>query len=304
MMGIFISQDKYVDEILKKFGFSTVKTASTPMETSKPLMKDENAEDVDVHLYRSMIGSLMYLTSSMPDIMFDNGTTANDGIQVSDVGLTYYLNKRAGGIKIDDGNLAFGNELRLKWYSKVMMCALISSDGRKLVLLGKTVVSARLLTTVGTVTPLFPSMLASQVVVGEGSGQPSEPQHTPTTAPPSHSSGPTTLVADETVYEERGDSVERAATTAASLDVEQDSDAQNLEKLLIKKSVKKLGRNGIDQDKEISWFQEDVETHGMYGHDFEVNTTSTLITTASINITTAEPVTTTSALLLLLVSIC
>ncbi|GKA29298.1 putative reverse transcriptase, RNA-dependent DNA polymerase, partial [Tanacetum coccineum] len=68
--GIFISQDKYVDDILKKFGFSTVKTASTPMETSKPLMKDENAEDADVHLYRSMIGSLMYLTSSRPDIMF------------------------------------------------------------------------------------------------------------------------------------------------------------------------------------------------------------------------------------------
>ncbi|GJR37928.1 putative ribonuclease H-like domain-containing protein [Tanacetum coccineum] len=66
----FISQDKYVDEILKKFGFSTVKTASTPMETSKPLLKDAEAEDVDVHLYRSMIGSLMYLTSSRPDIMF------------------------------------------------------------------------------------------------------------------------------------------------------------------------------------------------------------------------------------------
>ncbi|GKA10431.1 retrovirus-related pol polyprotein from transposon TNT 1-94 [Tanacetum coccineum] len=64
--GIFISQDKYVDEILNKFGFSTVKTASTPMETSKPLMKDKSAEDVDVYLYRSMIGSLMYLTSSRP----------------------------------------------------------------------------------------------------------------------------------------------------------------------------------------------------------------------------------------------
>ncbi|GJV83940.1 putative ribonuclease H-like domain-containing protein [Tanacetum coccineum] len=45
--GIFISQDKYVDEILKKFGFSTMKTASTPMETSKPLMKDKNTKDVD-----------------------------------------------------------------------------------------------------------------------------------------------------------------------------------------------------------------------------------------------------------------
>ncbi|GKF18898.1 putative ribonuclease H-like domain-containing protein [Tanacetum coccineum] len=68
--GIFMSQDKYIDEILKKFGFSTVKTPSTSMESSKPLMKDKNAEDVDVHLYRSMIGSLMYLTSLRPDIMF------------------------------------------------------------------------------------------------------------------------------------------------------------------------------------------------------------------------------------------
>ncbi|GJT07984.1 putative reverse transcriptase, RNA-dependent DNA polymerase [Tanacetum coccineum] len=51
--GIFISQDKYVDEILKKFGFSTVKTASTPMETSKPLMKDENVKDVDIPSYTS-----------------------------------------------------------------------------------------------------------------------------------------------------------------------------------------------------------------------------------------------------------
>ncbi|GKD07463.1 putative ribonuclease H-like domain-containing protein [Tanacetum coccineum] len=68
--GIFISQDKYVGEILKKFGFTEVKTASTPMETQKPLLKDEDGEEVDVHMYRSMIGSLMYLTSSRPDIMF------------------------------------------------------------------------------------------------------------------------------------------------------------------------------------------------------------------------------------------
>ncbi|GJZ00617.1 putative ribonuclease H-like domain-containing protein [Tanacetum coccineum] len=49
--GIFISQDKYVAEILKKFDFPTVKTASTPMEPNKALIKDEEAEDVDVHLY-------------------------------------------------------------------------------------------------------------------------------------------------------------------------------------------------------------------------------------------------------------
>ncbi|GKB28281.1 putative ribonuclease H-like domain-containing protein [Tanacetum coccineum] len=68
--GIFISQDKYVVEILKKFNFATMKTASTPMEPNKALMKDEEGDSVDVHLYRSMIGSLMYLTTSRPDIMF------------------------------------------------------------------------------------------------------------------------------------------------------------------------------------------------------------------------------------------
>nr|GEW82720.1 ribonuclease H-like domain-containing protein [Tanacetum cinerariifolium] len=67
---IFISKDKYVAEILKKFYFSFVKTASTPIETQKPLVKDEVASDVDVYLYRSMIGTLMYLTASRPDIMF------------------------------------------------------------------------------------------------------------------------------------------------------------------------------------------------------------------------------------------
>ncbi|GKC70059.1 putative ribonuclease H-like domain-containing protein, partial [Tanacetum coccineum] len=68
--GIFISQDKYVAEILKKFDFAIVKTSSTPIKTNKELVKDEEVEAVDVYLYRSMIGSLMYLTASRPDIMF------------------------------------------------------------------------------------------------------------------------------------------------------------------------------------------------------------------------------------------
>ncbi|GJW62216.1 putative ribonuclease H-like domain-containing protein [Tanacetum coccineum] len=55
--GIFISQDKYVADILKKFDFATVKTASTHMESNKALIQDEEADSVDVHLYRSMIGS-------------------------------------------------------------------------------------------------------------------------------------------------------------------------------------------------------------------------------------------------------
>nr|GFD28937.1 uncharacterized mitochondrial protein AtMg00810-like [Tanacetum cinerariifolium] len=74
--GIFISQDKYVAEILKKIRLSEGKSASTPIDTEKPLLKDPNGEDdpdgedVDVHTYRSMMGSLMYLTSSRTDIMF------------------------------------------------------------------------------------------------------------------------------------------------------------------------------------------------------------------------------------------
>ncbi|GJU11918.1 putative ribonuclease H-like domain-containing protein [Tanacetum coccineum] len=59
---IFISQDKYVADILKKFDCATIKTASTPIETNRALLKDEEAEDVDVHLYRSMIRSLGYVS--------------------------------------------------------------------------------------------------------------------------------------------------------------------------------------------------------------------------------------------------
>nr|GEU80445.1 hypothetical protein [Tanacetum cinerariifolium] len=68
--GIFISQDKYVAEILRKFRLSEGKSASTPIDIDKPLLKDPDGENVDVHTYRSMIGSLMYLTSSRPEIMF------------------------------------------------------------------------------------------------------------------------------------------------------------------------------------------------------------------------------------------
>nr|GEW13627.1 hypothetical protein [Tanacetum cinerariifolium] len=68
--GLFINQDKYIAEILRKFGLTYGKSASNPIDTEKPLLKDPDGEDVDVHIYRSIIGSLMYLTSSRQDIMF------------------------------------------------------------------------------------------------------------------------------------------------------------------------------------------------------------------------------------------
>nr|GEX74118.1 ribonuclease H-like domain-containing protein [Tanacetum cinerariifolium] len=68
--GIFLSQDKYVGDILKKFGYSDVKSSNTPMDKENPWGKDETRKDVDLYLYRSMIGSLMYLTAFRPNIMF------------------------------------------------------------------------------------------------------------------------------------------------------------------------------------------------------------------------------------------
>ncbi|GKE71078.1 hypothetical protein Tco_1529150, partial [Tanacetum coccineum] len=61
--------DKYVADILKKFDFWSIGTATTHILSNKPLVNDEDGEDIDVHVYRSMIGSLMYLTTSRPDIM-------------------------------------------------------------------------------------------------------------------------------------------------------------------------------------------------------------------------------------------
>nr|GFA16495.1 putative ribonuclease H-like domain-containing protein [Tanacetum cinerariifolium] len=68
--GIFLSQDKYIGDILKKFGFSDVRSSNTPIDKENPCEKDGTGKDVELHLYRSMIGYLMYLTASRPDIMF------------------------------------------------------------------------------------------------------------------------------------------------------------------------------------------------------------------------------------------
>ncbi|GJT66408.1 uncharacterized mitochondrial protein-like protein [Tanacetum coccineum] len=69
-----IEDPEFPDRVYKVekalYGLHQAPRACTAMETSKPLLKDADPEDVDVYLYRSMIGSLMYLTASRPDIMF------------------------------------------------------------------------------------------------------------------------------------------------------------------------------------------------------------------------------------------
>ncbi|GJY31862.1 putative ribonuclease H-like domain-containing protein [Tanacetum coccineum] len=116
--GIFISQDKYVADILKKFDFWSIRTATTPIESNKPLVKDEDGVDVDVHIYRSMIGSLMYLTASRPDIMFAVCACARD----SPFELEAFSDSDYGGASLDrkstTGGCQFLGRRLISWQCK------------------------------------------------------------------------------------------------------------------------------------------------------------------------------------------
>lgn len=68
--GIFINQTKYASDILKKFGFDSSDTVDTPMVDRSKLDDDSAGVSVDQTKYRSMIGSLMYLIASRPDLLF------------------------------------------------------------------------------------------------------------------------------------------------------------------------------------------------------------------------------------------
>lgn len=69
--GTFVSQSKYLKEVLKKFGMEECSLVSTPMVTSCKLCKINESPKVDQTFYRSIIGSLLYLIASRPDIMLE-----------------------------------------------------------------------------------------------------------------------------------------------------------------------------------------------------------------------------------------
>jgi hypothetical protein len=68
--GIFVSQSKYLKDMLKKFGLENVKSIKTPMATNDHLDLDEGGTIVDQKRFRSIIGSLLYITASRSDVMF------------------------------------------------------------------------------------------------------------------------------------------------------------------------------------------------------------------------------------------
>ncbi|GJT95221.1 ribonuclease H-like domain-containing protein [Tanacetum coccineum] len=111
-------QDKYVADILKKFDFCSIKTATTLIVSNKPLVKDEDGVGVDVHIYRSMIGSLMYLTASRPDIMFTVCACARD----SPFKLEAFSNSDYGGASLDrkstTGGCQFLGRRLISWQCK------------------------------------------------------------------------------------------------------------------------------------------------------------------------------------------
>ncbi|GJR48970.1 retrovirus-related pol polyprotein from transposon TNT 1-94 [Tanacetum coccineum] len=201
--GIFISQDKYVAEILKKFNYTDVKSASTLVDLEKPLVKDRDGDDVDVHLYRSMIGSLMYLTASRPDIMF--AVCACARFQVTPKTSHLLAVKRI--FRYLKGKPTLG-----LWYSRDSPFELVAytdsdyaraTQDRKSTTGGCQFLGNRLIswqckkqTMVATSTTE-----AEYVAAASCCGQ----------------------VGDEAVHKELGDIMERATTTASSLEAKQDS---------------------------------------------------------------------------------
>ncbi|GJW06803.1 putative ribonuclease H-like domain-containing protein, partial [Tanacetum coccineum] len=210
---IFISQDKYVADILKIFYFATVKTASTPMEPNKALVKDEEVDSVDVLLYRSMIGSLMYLTASSPDIMFVVCACARD----SPFDLEAFFDSDYGGASLDRKSTIEGYQFLdkrlISWQCKKQTIvvnfateaeyvAAANCCGQNLVFHSKT---KHIEIRHHFIRDCYEKKLIQEIKI-----------HT------DHNVADLLMKAFD-VSRELGDIIERAATTASSLEVEQDS---------------------------------------------------------------------------------
>ncbi|GJR37331.1 putative ribonuclease H-like domain-containing protein [Tanacetum coccineum] len=188
--GIFISQEKYVEEILKKFGFLTVKTASTPVKTSKPWLKDAEAEDVD-RIFRYLKGQPKLGLWYPKDSPFN---------------LEAYSDSDYAGASLDRKSTTRGYQF--------LRSRLISWQCNKQTIVANSTTEAEY---VAASKPI-PNVVSSS---HQKTQTPRQALNKVTELP--QTSKPIPNVLDEAVYEEWDDRVERATTIAASLDVEQAS---------------------------------------------------------------------------------
>ncbi|GJX78598.1 putative ribonuclease H-like domain-containing protein [Tanacetum coccineum] len=267
---IFISQDKYMAEVLKKFDFATMKTTSTPMEPNKALLKDEEADSVDVYLYKSMIGSLMYLTTSRPDIMFAVCACARDspfnleifsdsdyaGASLDRKSTTrgcQFLGKRLISWQCKKQTIVANSTTEAEYVAAANCCRQVLWIQNQMLDYGFYIMNTKIyIDNESTIcimkNPVFHSKTKHieirhhfirdsygkkliQVIkihidhnVADHLTKAFDVSRTTIrTTVISQSSGPINHVADETVYKEWEDRIERAATTASSLDAKQDS---------------------------------------------------------------------------------
>nr|GEU48390.1 hypothetical protein [Tanacetum cinerariifolium] len=119
--GIFINQSKYASEIVKKYGLTSTDSVDTPMIENKKLDEDLQGKPVDATLYHDMIGSLMYLTASRPDLIYDD----------TDMSLTAYADADHTGChdtrRSTSGSAQFLGDKLVSWSSKKQKSTTISS---------------------------------------------------------------------------------------------------------------------------------------------------------------------------------
>nr|GEU35395.1 hypothetical protein [Tanacetum cinerariifolium] len=205
-------------------GITKVKNASTPMETQKPLLKDEDGKEVDVYMYRLMIGSLMYLTSSRPDIMLASKkqtVASNSTTKAKYVAASSYCGQV---LWIQNQLLDYGRDLRLADEEGVD-CLSDSTIFENLELMG-TMASVIIYLAINQKFNfsklIFDSMIRNlDNVSGKFLMYPRNPKRKNTQVP--QPSGSTEHVANEAVYKELDDRLVRAASTASSLEAEQGS---------------------------------------------------------------------------------